>query len=221
MRTETFYFISRNLTNKQIPLIGTAPHYILARDHIPLQDSDTHTIALAEFYGAKRVILIKRTDGIYDFDPYRGFVFDTATRGCADFNRWHDHQQDNKRHATVTIDKLLKGRITREGSSVHDGTADGSKGHLMEDSALEYLRNCSHVEELLVVHIAPDEMYFSSGRHDRAIHIITGDELSFNPRAGYHDIGGQSPHKQELALLREDIRNAILEGKTQSRIMRN
>ena len=68
-----FYDINQENSAKNLILMAIVPHHILARDRIPLQDSDTHPIALAEFFGAERVVLVKRTDGIYDFDPYRGF----------------------------------------------------------------------------------------------------------------------------------------------------
>lgn len=217
LTTETFYHISRNLTRKQIPLIGTSPHYLLARDRIPLQDSDTHTIALAEFYGARRVVLIKRTDGIYDFDPYRGFILDQVNSQCADSDTWATAQLYNRCNDVCTVSDLLSRKVTREGSSVYTGSADGTSGHLMEDSALQYFSNCRYVEEILVMHIAPDEMYALD--KGTLKHIVTGGQLSVQSQGV--ETWQQAVRKTGLILLEKNLRAAILKGEAQSRIMRN
>lgn len=181
-----FYYITTESSIGRIPLINMAPHYIMARDGIPLQDSDTHTIALAEFYGTERVVLIKRTDGIYDFDPYRGFILDPIKVGCSDLYGWIENQNGNRRHDVVTVDQMLKGGISREGTGV-DGRADGSVGHLMEDSALEYFRKCQHVKEIVLVHIAPEEMHYQIG-DNRYKHVVTGEEVVIDPQMGWRGI---------------------------------
>jgi len=188
LTTGAFYHIDKNSTSRSIPLIGTAPHYIMVKDQISLGDSDTHTIALAEFYGASRVILIKRTDGIYNFDPYRGFIFDGARNDCADLSKWLKTQQDNNnaRRSIVTINDLLDEKISREGTGI-DGRADGSTGHIIEDSALRYMSGCSHVKEVLVVHISPGELFYPIG-NSRYKHVITGDEVYIDPLRGWKSI---------------------------------
>lgn len=199
-----FYHIEGKL-NQKIPLIGMAPHYILARDGIPLEDSDTHTIALAEFYGAERVVLVKRTDGIYDHDPYLGFVLDPATGKCRSVEEWKTAQQGNKRHGVLSVDELLEGNVSREGTDFNLGKYDGSQGHLMEDSAIRYFRYCKHVNEILVVHIAPEEMHCKVGENEYQ-HVITGETIQLGP-------GGWN------GILEERVRDAF-QGKAPSKIVR-
>ena len=183
-----FYFVGDKRTRNKIPLIGMAPHYILARDGIPLQDSDTHTIALAEFYKAKKVVLVKRTDGIYDFDPYLGFALDQETGRCKSTENWIDLQRRNKRLGVVDINDMLNGHISRTGTNFNIGKYDGSSGHLMEDSALDYFRYCQHVEEILVVHIAPEEMYYGHNHErNKFWHVVTGEILELGP-GGWEDV---------------------------------
>ncbi len=179
LTTGAFYYISTSSTSKRIPLIGTAPHYIMVRNKIPLQDSDTHTVALAEFYGAERIILIKRTDGVYNFDPYRGFVPNPADGTCADITRWAMAQEYNKRYSVVSVDELLSGNISRDGTGI-DGNADDSTGHLMEESALIYMRDkCEYVKEILIVHIAPEEMFCQERKNAKNpyIHLYANEKL--------------------------------------------
>jgi uridylate kinase len=206
-----FYNITEESTAKRIPLISTAPHYVMAREGIPLQDSDTHTVALAEFYGAERIVLIKRTDGIYDFDPYRGRPFgvdlsqDTPGNQRLLYN-WIEAQKDNKRHSKVTARGMLEGNISRIGTNMKGGF-DGSTGHLMEDSALRYMMDrCSRVKEIAIVHIAPEEMHYRIGG-DQYRHVVTGDTVNIDPMIGW------------AGVLEQNIRAAFA-GKAQSKIVR-
>lgn len=204
INTGAFYYIGKHSTSKRIPLIGTAPHYVMVRDNIPLQDSDTHTIALADFYGAERVVLIKRTDGIYNFDPYREFILDPVTGKCASHGEWKFEQEGNKRYETVNINEMLSGKeFSREGTAV-DGKADGSTGHLMEDSALAYMQKCNNVKEVVVVHIAPEEMYYKKDGQYK--HIVTGETKP-------SDTNWKS-------VLEQNIRDAF-QGKANSKIVRD
>lgn len=207
--TSQFFHINRHETSRSIPLIATAPHYVMARDGIPLQDSDTHTIALAEFYGAKRVVLIKRTDGIYDFDPYRGFKLNVQTRTCDDMDAWRSAQRErNHLHTHLSAARLLSGSgITREGTSI-EGKPDGTRGHLMEDSALRYMvERCRHVQEIVVVHVAPQELYYH--KHGNLYkHVVTGERLQVTPESGGWE-----------RILESSLRDAF-EGKARSKIVR-
>jgi uridylate kinase len=194
-----FYLINRNHARKKVQIAATAPPYIMVRDGIPIEDSDTHTIALAEFYQAQRVVIIKRTDGIYRFDPLRGF--ELGPEGPKDLARWQEIQKENERYAKVTVDQLLDG-ISREGTDIY-GESDGTIGHLLEDSALHYFAHCQHVKEILIVHVAPHELYFptSSGLQ----HIVTGETTEVT------DWNAQRAH-----LLRE----AVVNGNAYSKITR-
>lgn len=207
--TSQFFHINRQETSRRIPLIATAPHYVMVRDGIPLQDSDTHTIALAEFYGAQRVILIKRTDGIYKFDPYRGFRLNMETRSCIDMKAWIKEQRTkNSVYPRVNITSLLHDvDISREGTSF-DGKADGTRGHLMEDSALRYMaEKCHYVQEIVIVHVAPEELYY--GKYGNIFkHVVTGRELQVTPESGGWG-----------RILESNLRDAF-EGKTNSKIVR-
>ena len=205
LSTGAFYYIGDSSTSQSIPLIGTAPHYVMVRDQIPLQDSDTGAIAEAEFHCAERVVVIKRTDGVYDFDPYRGFILDFSKERCADLLRWQESQKGNKRHSVVTVDQLLKGGISREGTGLY-GVADGSSGHLMEDSALRYMKGCQYVKEVLIVHIAPEEMHYQIGNNEYR-HVVTGDKISVDPQIGWKGI------------LEQNIRDAF-KGVALSKIVR-
>lgn len=207
LNTGAFYYVNPGSTSKRIPLIGTAPHYIMVRKGIPLQDSDTHTLAIAEYCKVSRVVLVKRTDGIYNFDPYRGFTMDPKTFRCADYGSWRATQQGNKRYETVNLDEMIDGTtFSREGTS-SNGMADGSTGHLMEDSALRYMRDhCRHVKEIVVVHIAPEEMHERIGEN-KYRHIITGEEILIDPATGWKGI------------VEQRLRDA-LEGKAFSKIIK-
>src|SRR3989344_5371656 len=179
LEIEDFYFINKNNMAK-VALMGIAPHYILARDGIPLEDSDTHTIAIAELFGAKRVVLIKRADGIYSYDPNIGGF-------TSDFERWRRYQINNRRHPVVTVEDMLSGRISREGTNT-SGERDGTLGHLMEDSGLEYFAGCKNVEEILVVHIAPEEMYIPAGENEFEHAVVPSESLVLNPAIGWKGI---------------------------------
>ncbi len=179
VRPVNFHELNRGNANKQILLTETAAPYIMIRDEIPLQDSDTQTVALAEFYGIERVILLKRTDGIYKFDPYRGFQGrdrDGSVRGLYD---WISIQQDNQRFSEVALHEMIDGtRFSRSGTGL-DGKDDGTMGHLMEDSALEYFSKCRYVREIVIVHIAPDELYVPvPGSKEMLRHIVSGEEIA-------------------------------------------
>ena len=193
--TGAFYHIGKNTSAKRIPLIPTAPHWIMARDGIPLKDSDTHTIALAEFYGIKKVVLVKRTDGIYNSDPYEGYRMNPSTYQCDDFDHWRSQQRGkNKKHDRIAVQDLLKGKISRIGADDQRG------GHLMEDSALEYFVKCDHVQEIVVVHIAPEEMYYRHGKSGNVYtHVVTGEKKQVTPESGgWHKV------------LRDSLYNAIV-----------
>ena len=172
-----FNFLYQANCDRRIPLVATAPRYIAAKYGIPMQDSDTHTLALADYCGAQRVVLLKRTDRIYRFDPYRGFTFNHANKKCADLQRWKDEQRTNEWYESVTVDEMLGDNISREGTD-NFGNADGTLGHLMEASALRFFRDhCRNVKEIVVAHIASEEMYEQIGTTEKYRHIITDEEI--------------------------------------------
>jgi len=177
---EDMNYIHKDFDFSQIPLAIIAPHFIMAKDKIPLQDSDTHTIAVAEYHRLRRVILLKRTDGIYFTDPYRGFTMDKHTGKCANYDLWKRVQEINIRHEEMDIhDEDLY--VYRDGTG-EDGLSDGTKEHLIEDSALEYFRNCQFVEEILVVHLAPEEMYKQIGENMYQHVVVKDDVVKLRPR---------------------------------------
>lgn len=196
--------IEENAAEK-ILLVGIAPHHILARDNISLQDSDTHTIALAEFYGAEKVVLVKRTDGIYSHDPYLGFVLDPITKRCKSMEAWKEAQKNNRRHSIASVDDLLIGNVSRIGTNFDLGEFDGSTGHLTEDSALEYFKYCSKVKEIIIVHIAPEEMHYQTAENAYK-HVVTGETIQL----------GSDGWK---GVLEQKLRDAF-EGRALSKIVR-
>ena len=201
-----FYDIDKTSVAKGIPLMTMAPHYVTVGNKIPLQDSDTHTLAVAEFWGAERIVIIKRTDGIYTFDPYRGFVPDKKTGYCSDFDARGKAQAKNELYAAVAAGDMLGNTFSREGTGI-DGLADGTKGHLMEDSGLKFmLARCRSVKEILVVHIAPEEMYRPIGE-GQFKHITLPNILDSDPRL------------EAKGLLEQNLRNAF-NGVANSRIVR-
>ncbi len=190
LQSEDFYFVTNDFANKVL-LMTIAPHYILARDQIPLADSDTHTAALAHLYGAQRIVVIKRADAIYDFDPMRGFVLDQKTGGCADISAWRKTQTANRRHNIVTLEQMLSGAISREGTGT-DGKADNSDGHLFETSALEYVSSSDRIKEIIIVPIAPEELHVHVGGNTYE-HIVTGEQLTLDQR-GWRGVLEQRLH---------------------------
>jgi hypothetical protein len=86
-------------------------------------------------------------------------------------------------YSTLSVADLLKGTISRTGTGI-DGNNDGTVGHLMEDSALRYTQGCKFLKEVLVVHIAPEEMHYQVAE-DRFRHVVTGQELTLDPQLGW------------------------------------
>lgn len=202
-----YYRINETSTSQVIPLIAIAPHWYMVKQGIPLTDSDTQTFALANLFGAKRVVMLKCTDGIYDFDPRRGFKEShKPPYGCADPDAYRDHQRHNKRHAVVDVNALLNGSIQREGTNPL-GQADGTYDHLAETSSLKYFRDdCTHLEEIAIANIAPSDFYYRDGESGFR-HFITRERLELD-RGGWH------------AYLQRTIRDAI-RGRANSIIVRN
>ncbi len=207
-----YYEVTPDSAAERIHLLVTAPPWIVARDGIPLEDSDTQLLAAAEFYGAQRVVFIKRTDGVYAFDPRRGYAENPFNRSvCSHPRYWKKVQQQNKRHPVVTVDELLAGSIiSREGTDERRGIPDGSQGHIIEDSALHYFKDhCKHVREILVVNIAPQELYVEhpQGRYH---HIVASNDV----------INAQGANAWQ-GILEQSIRAAVLNGNAKSKIVKS
>ena len=200
IKTGAFYLIDKKLLSKNVVLLATPPHWICVKYQIPLQDSDTQTLAIAEFYGAEVVILFKRTPGLFDFDPYRGYPLglelpdSRLLKKLVEYN-WRWAQRNNKMHQIGTATQLLEGGISREGTGKY-GRPDNTEGHLMEDSSLRYMiEKCKKVKEIRIVHIAPEEMYYKV-RDNKYRHVVTGEYLVLGPK-GWKGV------------LEENVRNAF------------
>jgi hypothetical protein len=191
-----YYFLFNSDPSNKVTLMPIAPNSLLARDRIPLKDSDTQGIAIAEDVQAERVILLKRTDGVYSWDPHRGGF-------TGDIKKWGEQQRGNKMHREVRASEILEGIITNEGTTLK-GDPDGDYEHLMERTGLEYFLNCKRVKEIAIVPIAPQEMYVEIGGTFR--HIVSGDSLELGPN-GWH---GELERRLEEAL----------EGNAPSKIVR-
>jgi hypothetical protein len=167
--------LERLFDTDSIIILGAAPrHLSISRPeaanpenreypNIPLQDSDAQTMLLAEYVGAKRVILIKRTDGIYLFDPYRGFLEGPE--------KWRETQKENRRIEQISCDELINGRLNGGDAVSREGAFDGMGEHLMETSALKLFKASQVIDEITVVHVYPQEMYVNG------THVVTGSKM--------------------------------------------
>ena len=141
-----FAKVDKDFLSTTIPVMNVAPVPVFRKHRIPFNDSDTQTIAIAEFYRAERLILLKRTDGIYLYDPYNGFKSGASA--------WGVQQKDNKRLQVVYAEDLLSDEISRVGAY------DGRGNHLIEETAIKYfIERAKTLKEILIVHIAPEEMF--------------------------------------------------------------
>ncbi|MFH1591639.1 MAG: hypothetical protein ABIC95_06980 [archaeon] len=180
--------IINDINNGIIPLFSSAPHYLLFSHQIPLSDSDTHSLLLGEIYKARKLILIKRTDGIYLFDPLREKItlqeMNEHPLISRITNRIHRyHQRNNIKYSIIKASDMIAGKITRDGTNKY-GQKDKTTNHLAETSMLDFfLDKCKHVQEIYVVHVAPEEMYFK--RKNKWNHIITKEKLIDYPRLWY------------------------------------
>jgi len=102
---------------------------------------------------------------------------------------------------------MIKGNFSLEGTDEF-GKADGTTGHLMEQSSLLFMnRFCEHVKEILVVHIDPQEMYEQIGENQYR-HTIRQDEVITLPKGGWR------------AFQKKKLRDAMVYGKADSKIIR-
>lgn len=103
---------------------------------LPEKDSDTHTIAIANYFGkgVKKLIFAKNTDGVYLFDPL------STTRD----------QKDNHFFRGILAEEVLNGDVPSVGSMtrVCDKQEDE---HLIENSALNYFIEKSNITQIHVV----------------------------------------------------------------------
>ena len=117
---EDFDKISDCYLKKKIPLMYHAP------EGIPLFDSDTHALAVAEVLEVGRIYFLKNTPGIFQRDPNG------------------NSEEPNDFIQRATIDDFLSGKISRVG-------VDGDDEHLIENSALEFYRSARHINEIRVL----------------------------------------------------------------------
>ena len=78
----------------------------------------------------------------------------------------------------------------------------------MEDSALRYFAGCKTLEEILVVHIAPEEMHVSLGNNVFEHIVMTGEQIHLDSETGWRGV------------LEQNIQDAF-KGIAHSRIVRN
>lgn len=107
---------------------------------IPPTESDAHTLRIAEAQGLYKVIFAKDTDGVYHMDPYKQ---PRRERG-----RWpwqaRSNGKDNPFFPYIYASEVLNGRIDRT-------DAQGRGEHLIETSALFFLRSTNIVRSVQVV----------------------------------------------------------------------
>ncbi|MDO8656001.1 MAG: response regulator [Nanoarchaeota archaeon] len=91
-----------------------------------LAESDYQALRLAEYFGERKLILVKNTPGIFKYDPLRG-----ESKGP---DAWRKAQKKNQRLEEVTPAWFLDGRISRIGT-------DNRDNHLLETAALRAMRD--------------------------------------------------------------------------------
>ncbi len=163
--------IQRLFNQDKVIIISSAPRHLgmghpevtlkkhIHYPNIPMEDSDSQTVLLAEMFGVKTLGLIKRTDDIYKLDPYYGFMISSI--GKANF--WPQKQSRKKNRALSCVsykDLLDPEKVSRKGAFDMQG------GHLFEDSGLKLFGQSETLEKIAVAHISPYELYY------RGIHVV-------------------------------------------------
>ena len=128
--------LERLFNQGRIIIMSEAPRHLgigrLDGQTVLQSDSDAQTLLLAELFGVKYIGLIKRTDGIYSFDPITGFVANSGSQ-----EKWLATQSHNTLFGRVTYAELLKG-LTAAGHEIsRTGAHDGNPDHLITDAALQ------------------------------------------------------------------------------------
>lgn len=125
--------LTKALRERKIILAGTAPrHLTIGNDEYSttqlLSRSDYQTLKLAEYFQQARIILVKDTPGIFDYDP--------LFRGNNSIEVWAGAQKDNRFYHAVTADEMINGPISRLGN-------DEEGDHLFETAALQEMSSRS------------------------------------------------------------------------------
>lgn len=144
--------IDKLLNNDKILLFSALPDDMNS-EGLSAAYSDAHTIRIANIFKVKKLALLKRTDCIYIFDPYKGY--DKGT------DKWKQIQNNNKQFKVLSVDDFFKGNaISRIGAF------DGDGNHLFDDLGLVYFKN-SDIESIDVIHISPYELFIDGS------HVVT------------------------------------------------
>jgi len=115
----------RGVASQYIPVVT-----LVGSTNIPPNQSDTHTLALAELVGSHKVIFAKDTDYVHERDPYKQ---------SRQVRLWYSPATwlsvgENKVFRTILASQILNGVIDRT-----DRYGNGE--HLIETLALMYLNN--------------------------------------------------------------------------------
>jgi len=156
--------IERILNSDRIVVMGSAPRHLRLGypghetaaqtcPNVPVDASDSQTILIAKMLGADHIGYVKRTDGIYSFDPYTGFD--------QNLESWRFCQSRNQLLDSLSYEQFLDPTIV---SNI--GAGDKAPGHLLETSAARLADRFDM--SIGIVHIDPIELY-PHGRH-----IVTG-----------------------------------------------
>ncbi len=175
------YVFLHNRANKVV-LMAVAPRHLtlcrpdlVSKDeksypNIPFDDSDAHTMLLADLFGSEYVGILKRTDQIYKYD-----IYDCFWKGE---DQWIEAQKGNKPLGPISWYEVLRGvteqndlvpRIVKGGNDPNDLPRDSSN-HLIEDSGLK-LFSKNKVKRIGIAHVSPFELY-PDGRH-----VVLRDQL--------------------------------------------
>lgn len=125
----------RGVVSQYIPVVT-----LVGSTNIPPNQSDTHTLALAERLRSHKSIFAKDTDYVYERDPYKE---------SRQVRRWYSPArglsvEENKFFRTISASQILNGVVDRTDK-------DGNGEHLIETLALMYLKD--KTQYIRAVHI--------------------------------------------------------------------
>lgn len=160
------FSVKKVLNEDKIILISIMPDKLNKENISPLF-SDAHTILIAEYFGVRKIGILKRTDSVYNFDPYLGFYGGNK--------KWVSCQKDNFPYNVICVDSFFKPNCPNR-----IGAFDKEPHHLFDDTGLRLFKK-SNIESISIVHISPYELYIG-GKH-----VVTGKKKPNKPENKYRD----------------------------------
>lgn len=161
---ENFDKVDDELLYKNIVVMSTCPEQIIKEFSFEPEYSDTQTLAIAEMYGAKLCIFLKRTSGIKRWDPRLSLQGIKRLLG--------QNISENARKQLRSIHELLIQNVPNEQFHYINATTmingppeiytigeDAQGNHLIELPALRFfLEKTKKLEKIVVSHIKKPEL---------------------------------------------------------------